>query len=145
MPHSHSPTSDSIPLNSCFICYEKGQAEPKKCGCGYPTMFHEEKRGLLAELFGKMFRTNEPELEVLGKLAPWMENTPEAAISLPASIMDNASVIELENTTEVLIITTEFFEGHLVKDRKCTALKTTINESLVIDEYRVICKPRSEL
>ena len=52
-------------------------------------MFHEEKRGLLAQCFGNIFRTNESELEVLGKLAPWMENTPEAAISLPASIMDN--------------------------------------------------------
>ena len=44
----------------------------------------------------------------------------------------------------MLIITTEYFKGHLVKDFKCTALKTTINESLVIDEYRVLCNPRNE-
>ena len=100
----HSATSDSIPANSFIICYGKGQPAPEKCGCGYPIIFHEENRGLLAELFSKMFSTDEPELEVLGKLAPWMENTPDTAISLPASITDNDSLIELENTTEVLII-----------------------------------------
>ena len=107
-------------------------------------MFHEEKRGLLAELFSEMFRTNESELEIMGKLAPWMENTPDTAISLPASIMDNDSLIELENTTEVLIATTEYVEGTLMNDRNCTALKTTINESLMFDEYRVLCNPKNE-
>ena len=72
-----------------------------------------------------------------------MENTPEVAISLPASIMDNDSLIELENSTELQIITTEHFEGHLVKDRKCTALKTAIDESLMIDEYRVLFNPQT--
>ena len=77
----------------------------------------------------------------IGKLASWMENTPEVAISLPASIMDNDSLVELETTTEVLIITTEHFEGHLIKDRECTAHRTAIDDSLMIDEYRVLCNP----
>ena len=58
--------------------------------------------------------------------------------------MDNDSLIELEGTTEVLSITTEHFERHLVKDRKCTALRTAIDESLMIDEYRVLCYPQNE-
>ena len=63
-----------------------------------------------------MFRTNESDLEVLGGLAPWVENIPEVAIALPASIIENDSLTELESTTQVLIITIEHFEGHLVRD-----------------------------
>ena len=73
-----------------------------------------------------------------------MENTPDTAISLPTSIMDNDSLIELENTTEVLIAATEYFEGTLMNDRNSTALKTTINESLMFDEYRVLRNPKNE-
>ena len=91
-----------------------------------------------------MSRTNEPELEIMGELEPWMENTPDTAISLPTSVIDNNSLIQLENTTEVLIVATEYFEGTLMNDRNCTALKTTINESLMFDEYRVLCNPKKE-
>ena len=140
----HNPTSGSIPANSCTICYELNQSVTEKCECGYPVRFHEEKRGLLAKLFSGMFRTKEPESEIMGKLAPWMENLPGTAISLPTTIMDNASFTELEETTEVLIIPTEYFEGTLINDRKCSALKTTINESLVLEEYRVLSNPNNE-
>ena len=95
-------------------------------------------------LFSEKFRTKESELEIMGKLAPWMENLPGTAISLPTSIMDNESLTELEKTTEVLIATTEYFEGTLMNDRKSTALKTTINEGLMFDEYRVLCNPKNE-
>ena len=140
----HSPTSESVPANSCIICYGQNQSTSKKCECGYPVKFHEEKRGLLSKLFSEMFRAKESELEIMGKLAPWMENLPDTAISLPTTIMDNASLTELEETTEKLIATTEYFEGTLINDRKCTALKTTINEGLVLEEYRVLSNPNNE-
>ena len=98
----------------------------------------------MSVLFSEMFRTKESELEIIGKLAPWMENLPGTAISIPTSIMDIESLTELEKTTEVLITTTEYFEGTLMNDRKRMALKTTINEGLMFDEYRVLCNPKNE-
>ena len=59
-----------------------------------------------------MFRTNESDLEVLGGLAPWIENTPEVAIALPAFIIENDILAELESTTHALIIFTEHLEGN---------------------------------
>ena len=88
-----------------------------------------------------MFKTNESYLEVLGGLAPGMENTTEVAIASPVSTIDNDSLTELECTTQVLIITTEHFEGNLVRDRECTALRTAIDENLMTNEYRVLTIP----
>ena len=72
------------------------------------------------------------------------EKHPEVAIALPGSIIDNDSLIELQSTTQVLIITTEHFEGHLIRDRGCTALRTAIDENIIANEYRVLYNPQNE-
>ena len=63
-------------------------------------------------------------------LAPWMESTSDAAIFLPASIMDNDSLIELESNAEVLIITTH---------------SSTLSLSLFIDICFLIKRKRTRL